>query len=210
MQRQIQNKLGKRERQRLRTEQSIKAAALRLFAERGFDATTTKEIADAAGVAHGTVFLVATTKEALLVKVLTAELRAVVAARTASLPKRGIEAQLRHVFNGLFDFYARQPDLSRVFLRGLMFFSEPIAKAEYDEHIARFSAYLTSLFENAKQRGEIGARAKSETAAASVLGLYVYAVVSFLNDAEPDRRALAARFRAGVSLMFEGLLQSAG
>lgn len=178
---------------------------MRLFAERGFDATTTKEIADAAGVAHGTVFLVAATKEALLVKVLEEELRAVVAARALSLPKRGIERQLRHVFDGLFDFYARHPRLSRVFLRGIMFFTEPIARAQYDEHVARFATYLASLFEAAKRRGELGARTDGETAAASVLGLYVYAVVSFLNEAEPDRRALAARFRAGLAQLFEGL-----
>ncbi|MDQ3365576.1 MAG: TetR/AcrR family transcriptional regulator [Myxococcota bacterium] len=196
---------GRRELQRLATERLIRATALELFVAQGFEATTTKQIADEAGVAHGTVFLVAATKEALLVRVLEERLRAIVVARTRSLPKRRIEVQLRHVFDGLFDFYASEPQLSRGFLRAIMFFAEPVAKAQYDEHVARFSTYLASLFEAAKGRGEIAARTESDAAAASVLALYVYAVISFLNEAQPDRRALGDRFRAGVASLFRGL-----
>jgi len=198
-------RVGRRELQRLETERLIKATALKLFVAHGFEATTTKQIADAAGVAHGTVFLVAATKEALLVRVLEERLREVVAGRARSLPKRGIEAQLVHVFDGLFDFYAREPHLSRVFLKGIMFFAEPIAKAQYDEHVARFSIYLASLFDGARARKEIATQTNSDAAAANVLALYVFAVVAFLNEDQPDRRALGARFRTGLDALFRGL-----
>jgi AcrR family transcriptional regulator len=196
---------GRRELQRLATERQILAAAHELFTGHGYEATTTKQIADAAGVAHGTVFLVATTKEGLLVKVLETHLRDVVARRATTLPRRGIAAQLMHVFDGLFDFYAQQPELSRVFLRSIMFFAEPIAKAQYDEHVSRFTAYLASLFEAAKQRGELGPRASIQVAAASVFAIYVTAIVTFLNETPPDRHALGARFRAGVDVVIRGL-----
>ncbi len=195
---------GRRERQRLETERLIQQTALSLFIAHGFDATTTKQIAEAAGVAHGTVFLVAATKEALLVKVLEARLREVVAGRAASLPKRRIVAQLVHVFDGLFDFYAAEPRLSRVFLKGIMFFAEPIARAMYDEHVARFSGYLAMLFDAAKARGEVSARTVSTFAAANVLALYVYAVVGFLNADVADRTALGASFRAGLDELARG------
>jgi AcrR family transcriptional regulator len=196
---------GRRAQQRLETEHHIKAAALRLFATQGYDATTTKQIAEVAGVAHGTVFLVAATKEALLVKVLEARLRNVVASRTSSLPRRGLRAQLMHVFDGLFDFYADEPQLSRIFLRNILFFAEPIAKAQYEEHVARFSAYLVSLFDAAKGRGEIEARADSRIAASNVLALYVHALISFLNADQCDRRALGTRFRAGLDVLMRGV-----
>jgi len=197
--------IGRRQQQRLETEQLIKATALALFVERGFEATTTKEIADAAGVAHGTVFLVAGTKEALLVKVMEERLRLVVSDRAARLPSRPIMAQLVHVFDGLFDFYESEPGLSRVFLKGIMFFGEPIAKATYDEHMGRFSRYLAGLFDAAKTRGEVAKRTRSDGAAAHVLALYVFAVVGFLNSESRDRGALGAGFRAGLDALFRGL-----
>jgi hypothetical protein len=108
------------------------------------------------------------------------------------------------VFDGLFDFYAAEPRLSRVFLKGIMFFAEPIARAMYDEHVARFSGYLAALFDGAKARGEVSARTRSPAAAANVLALYVYVVVAFLNADAPDRGALGASFRAGLEEMARG------
>jgi len=197
--------LGRREQQRRETARLIRAAALKLFAEHGFDATTTKEVADEAGVAHGTVFLVAPTKEALLVAVLEEKLRHVVEAREASMPRRSIQAQLLHVCDALFDFHAQKPDLSRVFVRGVMFFSDPTARAQYDEHVLAFSRYLASLLEEAKRRGKLSARVNTEVAAENVLALYMHLLVSFLNEPTPDRRRVRARFRAGLDLLFCGL-----
>lgn len=196
---------GRRALRRMETERLIRATALELFLERGFDATTTKQIADAAGVAHGTVFLVAATKEALLVSVLEERLREVVAGRARALPARGIEAQLVHVFDGLFDFYARAPQLSRAFLKSIVFFGEPVGKAQYDEHVARFAAYLAQLCEAARARGELAPDARGDVAASNVLGLYLLHTIAFLNEVAPDRRALGARFRAGLDALLRGL-----
>ncbi len=48
------------------TRQRILAAAREMFAANGFDASTTRDIADAAGIAAGTVFNYFPTKEAIL------------------------------------------------------------------------------------------------------------------------------------------------
>ena len=48
------------------TRQRILEAAGQLFASKGFDAATTRDIADAAGVASGTLFNYFATKEAIL------------------------------------------------------------------------------------------------------------------------------------------------
>lgn len=50
--------------------EALAAAALRLWAERGFDATAVAEIAEAAGVAKGTFYLYFPSKQALLEEVL--------------------------------------------------------------------------------------------------------------------------------------------
>ena len=201
---------GRREQQRRETERLIIAAALALFTAQGFADTTTKQIADAAGVAHGTVFLVAPTKDALLVKVLEARLREVVAERSATLPARGLVAQLAHVFDGLFAFYAGAPALARVFLRNVMFFAEPVAQAVYEEHVARFARHLAGLVAAAQAHGELAATVDAERAAHAVLALYVYEVVAFLNAPAPELAGLRARFRAALDLVVAGLTAGAG
>ena len=49
----------------------IKKAAIKLFAARGFDGTTTRELAEAAGVAEGTLFRHFDNKKAILIEVAT-------------------------------------------------------------------------------------------------------------------------------------------
>ena len=54
---------GWRQRKKTATSDRIRASALRLFREQGYDATTVEQIAGAAGVSHMTFFRYFPTKE---------------------------------------------------------------------------------------------------------------------------------------------------
>jgi AcrR family transcriptional regulator len=57
---------SRRRAHKLRIERALQQAALNLFAQQGYDATTTDEIADLAGVSHRTFFRYFPTKESVL------------------------------------------------------------------------------------------------------------------------------------------------
>src|SRR5215469_10275127 len=71
-------KTGKRDENKEKTKQAILAAALALFAEKGFYNTTTKAISRKAGIAEGTLFNYFSTKEDLALYFLEQELDAVI------------------------------------------------------------------------------------------------------------------------------------
>ncbi len=94
--------MEKRQRQKQETRQLLTEAACRVFAKKGIVSARMSDIAQAAGVSHGTVFLHFETQEALVTQV-TAQVCGAIAARTHALSEgcgtlRGLlEAHLRGI-----------------------------------------------------------------------------------------------------------------
>ncbi len=85
----IDKQLSRRERKKRETRHSLMEAALRLFSKRGYDATTVKDITDAADVAKGTFFNYFDTKEAILPAIAASRLKQLEA---ALMPEQGAPA----------------------------------------------------------------------------------------------------------------------
>lgn len=118
--------LGVRQQRKQQTREALLAAAKTVVKRRGFAKTTTREVAEEAGVAVGTVFVhfpdVGTLAEALLDEHIAAALET--AFRT--LPRRAdLVRRLVHVSKKLFESYDVDPELSREYLAASLFRSAP-------------------------------------------------------------------------------------
>ncbi|MFB9624533.1 TetR/AcrR family transcriptional regulator [Nonomuraea helvata] len=81
--------MGLRERKKEQTRRRIAEVALRLFDERGYDAVTVNEIAEAAGVAKVTLFNYFPTKDCLVTEGIKDDLAAIVAGRPEGVTPLG-------------------------------------------------------------------------------------------------------------------------
>jgi AcrR family transcriptional regulator len=134
----------------------IIAAARELFGRTGIDNTTLREVAAAAGVGTGTLFLYARTKEDLLVVVFLAELQPVMDRAFADLPRGTLHDQLLASFAPVIEHHAQNMLLSRPFLRDTLWVSEPHA-AQVRTFTTTWLARLVALVDAARERGEVRA-----------------------------------------------------
>lgn len=114
---------GQRERNKTDKLQRIREAARELFVRKGFDETTTREIAIRAGVGIGTVFTYAENKRDLLFLIANADLENVTREAEADLRKSASCLEnLLGLFQRHYRFFAKQPALSRLLLREMTFY----------------------------------------------------------------------------------------
>ena len=114
--------LGQRERNKIDKLRRIKDAARELFIAKGFDDTTTREIALRAGVGLGTIFVYAANKRDLLFLIANDELENITKEAEASVSEQAsLLDNLMDVFGRHYRFFRRQPALSRLVLREMVF-----------------------------------------------------------------------------------------
>ncbi|WP_404810182.1 TetR/AcrR family transcriptional regulator [Microbacterium terricola] len=114
--------MGRRERNKQQKLERIMAAASKLFAERGVDDVTTQQIADAADIGTGTLFLYAKTKGELLLLVQNANYAAALdrghaAASAAPTAVDAVMAYLRPII----ECNRTQVENGRTYLREMVF-----------------------------------------------------------------------------------------
>jgi len=149
----------------------IQRAARLLFTQKGFDGTTTREIARRARVGTGTLFLYAKDKRELLLQMFQEDCRQATDAAYASIPRgRGLLAEVLHTFECMVDHYFSTPDLARIFLKELLFVGFEDIGAHALEDLRR----LAGLVERAQQRGEIRTDVSPMIAATNFFGVYYF------------------------------------
>ncbi len=194
-----------RQRAAEQTRQAVVAAARQLFRERGFERATTTDIAAAAGVAKGTLFLHARTKERLLIMVYEDEFRQAIEEAFGHPPKnQPIDKTLATVLGRFFKVYERDLPLARHFVREVQFICRDEA-----EGMCRVTddtmAGIARIIQEHKDRGDIAADIDPVLAAANSFMLYYGILTAWLCGwlTEPARRDQA--LAASLALHWRGL-----
>jgi AcrR family transcriptional regulator len=198
--------LGRRERNKLEKRNRIRDAAWASFTTKGFEATTTKDVADRAGVAAGTLFLYARDKRDLLFLVMYDRLDATVNAAFLSLSRAApLLDQLLHVFRAIFRMYGEHPGVANDFVRALPSGGDTPNGQAVTALTFGFLARLAQLVQAAQERGEIDRAVVPMDAAHNVFALYFAALHGWLSGFVSIDAALDVTLTTSLRLQFQGL-----
>ena len=135
----------------------IMGAARLLFVTKGFDETSTREIASAAGVAQATLFLYAADKRDLLFLTVNDELELVsYRAREAAKPDAPFLDNLNMALGVVYDFFGRERELARLVLREMTFYEAGAQGKRFSQTRDRMISLCCEISRMAQERGEIG------------------------------------------------------
>ena len=168
-----EEQLGKRERNKLDKQRRIVEAAIELFQQKGFDDTTTAEIAAKAEIGAGTLYLYVGSKEDLLVSVFenvagTAWNQAFERVdRTAPLIQ-----QVTELFLHVTDHHEADQRLARSFFKELPWL-EHQARQGADDFVLDFLQRIEDLLLDASENGRLDPAVPRQTLASNLYALWV-------------------------------------
>jgi AcrR family transcriptional regulator len=196
---------GRRERQRVRTLAKIIRAARILFARKGFDATTTQEIAAKADIGTGTLFNYAKTKEDLLLLVFREEMDVVVEQAFATIPDKGnLIDQLLHVFDAFIAYHQRDVEIAHALIRQLSSVNAAEARADIIAFMRGLVGRISALIKDAQERGELRSRLPRGILAHNLFSIYYRLLQEWLGEYITYEQ-YAARIRPALELQLSGL-----
>ena len=193
---------SRRERNKRDKQERILRAARRLFARKGFERATTREIAEAADVGAGTLFLYTGKKEDLLVSIFAEDMRSVIDEAFVDAAAGGLLEQLLRVFGALIAHHEQDAGLARVFVKELPFVED--RHHLLGETMSTLLGGVARLVAQAQAAGEITETVAPGELADNLFALYFYQLQRWLRGAASRSRRDEA-LRAALALQLEGL-----
>lgn len=196
--------IGLRERNKQDKLARIKRAARELFARKGFEGATMREICRRARIATGTVFLYARDKRELLFLVFRDEARQLLEEGTAHV--RGdmpVPDALMEVFGRFLDFYARNPALATVI--AAEFFYRTGEPTEMVALTQEFLDRIAVIVDRGRTRGELRSDVSVADQVLTFFAHYAFHVQAWLGGGLPDRQQTEQALRRAIDLQIQGL-----
>lgn len=205
------SELGLRERGKLDKLRRIKQAARDVFLEKGYEAATTREIAQRAEVAIGTIFVYAEDKRDLLMMIVNNDLDAVNEKGAKLLQGDGPLIDLLMAFFSLrYKYWARHPQISRPAVQATSdFLASSTDRGDETRRFyarrANIYAMLADVVRRKQARQEICSGADPELIAALFVTIYLTEVRRWLSQPSPKPASGLASLRSLLRLAIEGL-----
>lgn len=195
---------GRRERKKIETRQRLFRAAMELFQEKGFDATTIDEIAERADVAKGTVFNYFPQKTSFLTASYQVWFSGMVESMGPVPSWRG--GTRTHILN-VFDHLARTADEHRGLARLILFenmrqahlaMEAPASPVESPNQagVRLLEELVREVLVRGRERGDIREDVDLDAAPELIAGMAFHTLVRGLVEGGPDgdlRRTMAAK-----------------
>jgi AcrR family transcriptional regulator len=203
---------GLRERNKLEKRRRIIDATLSLLAEKGFEQTTTREIAERAGVASGTIFLYAHDKLDLFLMSITEDLDPLTVSAFAEVDQGApLVEQLSAFFRRRFEFWARWPELSRVATREMAAsFSSSTSSPEMARGIKRRAQTLAKVEEmlrREQKKGGLRKDADLDSLARILLYIYLTELRFWLGSDHPRPGDAVRKFKKLATVALAGSIE---
>jgi AcrR family transcriptional regulator len=199
----LPERLGRRERNKLEKRARIVAAARRLFDEQGFAETTTLQIAEAADIGTGTLFLYARSKEDLLVLVFKDEMMEVALDSFQKLPTSGtLVDQALAVFTRMVEYHGRDMDLTRLMMREITIPAGPDSRSAMDDLTDVIFDNFAALVDRARQADQIAARFEPQLAGRMIFAIYYFNLLRWLAGGL-DRDAMLVQLRRELAVLLD-------
>jgi AcrR family transcriptional regulator len=195
--------IGRAERNKRDKRERLIRAARELFRTKGFEATTTSEIAAAADVAKGTLFFHAKSKEALLVMMFQEEVGDAIERAFAEIPAAPFLDQLVHVFDMMLRQNLRDVGLARIFVKELAFVSGE--RHGIDLVMKGLFEKLGTLIERAKNNGEVAKEIDSALLGYNLFALYFVFLMLWLGSGAQSPEERRPSLRQMLELQLRGV-----
>ena len=176
--------VNRREASKNETRKLILTAARRLFAQKGLDDCTIRDIAREAGVSAASVVVHFRSKTALLEVALKRDIEKTLAKLLDSLPAgQGLLERLLHLAKGFFQLYDQNRHLYRALIRQTIF--EPVGDTPgITNQSERYIQLMAGMIEAGKGRGLIRPEVDSLVAAGAIFSLYLGVLIMFFRQPE--------------------------
>jgi AcrR family transcriptional regulator len=201
---------GRRERAKAERRERLKAAALEVFAEKGYQAATTREIALRAGIGAGTLFRYAEQKRDLLLMIVNDDLDAIDKRCLARIDREApLVEQLLELFAPRFRYWSAHLDLAREALHETVLARAGGAASKearrYLERRNGLLAIITDIVRRQQAAGTIDPHLDANLAATLFLAIYLAQIRLWVAQTRPVCKKGIETLRHLLSLAIDGV-----